>query len=276
MNEPMRTVAMLNRKGGVGKTSLTHHLSGALSKMGRRVLLIDNDPQASLSQGFWGPDATRAIHPDQTVATLYAGGCPFPELLIRPTGVLGVDLVPGSKAADDYDVPRPQEATVFDRTCLRRFLADVSGRYDFALVDCPPNLHLCTWAALAASDHMVVPVQPEDYSAQGIPEVLDAAELVRHVDNPFLSLLGFVLNRCSFRKSIHRLYEEGARGQYGNLVFETRIPEAVAYVEAISRRTPVEQYQHRSPAAAAMRALAAEFIRRAESAKPSMPQREAV
>src|SRR5947209_15935522 len=101
----MSVVALLNQKGGVGKTSTCHHLAGTLAASGRRVLLLDNDPQASLSQGFWGPVATAELDPAATIAALYAGLAPFPAQVIRPAGVPGIDLVPGSKHATRYNVP---------------------------------------------------------------------------------------------------------------------------------------------------------------------------
>src|SRR3954449_12862347 len=89
-------VTMLNQKGGVGKTSCTHHLAGTLAQSGRRVLLIDNDPQSSLTQGLWGPVVARQIDPASTVAAVYAGDFPYPEQVIHPTGITGIDLIPGS------------------------------------------------------------------------------------------------------------------------------------------------------------------------------------
>src|SRR3954471_20813901 len=83
-------ITLLNQKGGVGKTSTCHHLSGTLAQLGRRVLLLDNDPQSSLTQGFWGPVATRALDPSATIAALYAGDRPFPGQVIHPTGIPGV------------------------------------------------------------------------------------------------------------------------------------------------------------------------------------------
>src|SRR3954469_21431601 len=121
---------MLNQKGGVGKTSTCHHLAGTLAALGRRVLLIDNDPQASLTQGFWGPVATAGLDPSATVAALYAGDEPFPEQVVRPTGIEGIDLVPGSKAATDFNVPRPHEAPWPQQACIRAFLDEVKGGYD--------------------------------------------------------------------------------------------------------------------------------------------------
>src|SRR5437763_11850948 len=118
----MPVIAMLNQKGGVGKSSTCHHLAGTLAASGRRVLVLDNDPQASLSQGFWGPVATAALDPDATIAALYAGLAPFPEQIIRPAGVAGIDLVPGSKHATRHNVPEPHDAAYEAQTCLRAFL----------------------------------------------------------------------------------------------------------------------------------------------------------
>ena len=220
----MPIITLLNQKGGVGKTSTTHHLAGTLAAAGRRVLLLDNDPQASLSQGFWGPVATAGLDPATTIAALYAGLEPFPEQVIRPTGIPGIDLVPGSKPATDYNVPRPYEAPAETQACLRTFLADVRGRYDLVLIDCPPNLHLCSWAALVASDHLIVPLQPEDYGAQGLGPVQESVDLVAHGPNRRINLLGFLLTMYNARLAIHKLYETLLREQYGRAVFDTASP----------------------------------------------------
>lgn len=260
----MRVLTLLNQKGGVGKTSTTHHLAGAFSKLGRRVLLIDNDPQSSLTQGFFGPDATRALDPSETIAALYAGECPFPDLLIRPTRVNGVELMPGSKTCTDFNVPRPRDVSLANQTALRRFVREVQDRYDTILIDCPPNLHLCSWAALVASDDVIIPLQPEDYAAQGIADVLESIEEVKSVINPHLNVLGMLVARMVRRKTIHRLYDERLRDLYGDKVFKTVIPDAVAFVEAIGRRLPIEQYQPRCDGASSVRSLAAEILERAE------------
>src|SRR3954464_13786548 len=128
-DKAMAVITLLNQKGGVGKTSTTHHLAGTLAAEGRRVLLLDNDPQASLSQGFWGPVATAGLDPSATIAAIYAGLDPFPEQVIRPTGIEGIDLVPGSKCATDFNVPRPFDAPPEAQACLRSFLAEVRDRY---------------------------------------------------------------------------------------------------------------------------------------------------
>lgn len=263
----MPVVTMLNQKGGVGKTSCTHHLAGTLAQMGRRVLLLDNDPQSSLSQGFWGPLAARQVDPSETIAALYAGDRPFPEQVIKPTGIAGIDLLPGSRHATDFNVPRPFEADLAAQECLRSFLAEVRDQYDLVLIDCPPNLHLCSWAALVASDHLIVPLQPEDYGAQGIVDVQESVELVQGGPNPELSLLGYLITMVAPRKTIHQLYEERLRALYGDSVFTARVPEAVDYVEAIARRQPIAQYKPKGAPAKAIRALADEVEARLIAAR---------
>src|SRR5512135_1102151 len=124
----MPVIALLNQKGGVGTTSTCHHLAGTLAASGRRVLLLDNDPQASLSQGFWGPIATAELDPAATIATLYTGPAPFPEQVIRPAGVPGIDLVPGSKHATRYNVPEPHATPYEVQHGLRSFLDGNVGR----------------------------------------------------------------------------------------------------------------------------------------------------
>jgi chromosome partitioning protein len=252
-------VTMLNQKGGVGKTSTCHHLAGTLAQLGRRVLLVDNDPQASLTQGFWGPLATRQLDPAETLAGVYAGDEPFPAQVIKPTSIPGIDLVPGSKRATRYNVPEPHEAPAESQARLREFLADVRDGYDLVLIDCPPNLHLCSWAALVSSDHLIVPLKPEDYGAQGIIDVQESVALVLAGPNPSLRPLGYLLTMMNIRKTIHQLYEESLRNQYGPLVFTTRVVEAVDYVEALNQRKPVAQYRPKSAAARTMRALAEEL-----------------
>lgn len=262
----MPVLTLLNQKGGVGKTSCTHHLAGTLAQQGRRVLLVDNDPQSSLTQGFWGPIAARQVDPSATVAALYNGDFPFPEQVIHPTGIAGIDLVPGSRRSTSHNVPDPHLADSELQNCLRVFLDDVRDRYDIVMIDCPPNLHLCSWAALVASDHLIVPLQPEDYGAQGIVDVQESVARVASGSNPSLNLLGYLITMINPRKTIHRLYEEMLRGLYGDRVFAAMIPEAVDFVEAIAQRKPVAQFKPKGAAAKSITTLAAEVEARLAAA----------
>lgn len=262
----MAVITMLNQKGGVGKTSTCHHLAGTLALQGRRVLLVDNDPQASLTQGFWGPVATRQLPAAATVAALYQGDAPFPDQVIRPTGIERIDLLPGSRHATRHNRPEPYRVEPEVQTCLREFLTEVRADYDLVLIDCPPNLYLCSWAALVASDHLIVPLKPEDYGAQGIIDVHESVQMVLAGANPRLHLLGYLLTLMSPRKAVHQLYEGGLRAQYGPLVFDTRVTEAVDYVEALNQRKPVAQHKPKGAAAKTMKALAQELETRLEQA----------
>lgn len=263
----MSVICLLNQKGGVGKTSTCHHLAGTLARDGKRVLLIDGDPQASLTQGFWGPVATRQLDPAGTIAAVLGGEEPFPAAVIKPSGVAGIDILPGSKRATSFNVPDPHLSDPALQFSIRTFLEEIRDSYDCVIIDCPPNLHLCSWAALVSSDYLIVPLKPEDYGAQGIVDVAESVELVQSGPNPRLASLGYLITLMSVRKSIHKLYEETLRAQFGPLVFDTRMTEAVDYVEALNQRLPVAQYKPRGAAAKTMKALADELAVRIKAAR---------
>ena len=201
---------------------------------------------------------------------------PFPEQVIRPTGLPGVDLLPGSMAATRFNVPVPHESPAETQRRLRGFLAEVRDRYDLVLIDCPPNLHLCSWAALVASDFLVVPLQPEDYGSQGISAVLDSAALVMDGPNPTLQLLGFLLTMHNARTLIHRMYETKLREQYGASVFAATVPYAVDIKEAVTRRQPIAQYKPKGASARAMKAVADELLARLASPAEAARTKEVV
>jgi len=138
----------------------------------------------------------------------------------------------------------------------------VRDNYDLVLIDCPPNLCLCSWAALVASDALVVPLQAEDYGAQGIMDVQDSVSMVTAGPNPELRLLGYLITMFNPRKTVHRMYEQRLRELYGADVFTVVIPHAADYPEAIAYRKPVAQYKPRGVASKAIRALADEMAAR--------------
>jgi chromosome partitioning protein len=258
------SITLLNQKGGVGKTSTCHHLAGTLAAAGQRILLIDNDPQSSLTQGLFGPQTTRDLDPAGTIAAAYSGVA-VPEQIVRRTEVGGIDLVPGSRHAMRFNIPEPWAADRDLQLGIRDVVEAVRDRYDLILIDCPPNLHLCSWAALVASDFVVVPLQPEDYGSQGIIDVQESVALVAELANPGLSILGYLITMAQPRRSIHQMYEETLRAQYGDDVFATRVPHAAEFPEAIAYRKSIAQYKPRGAAARAIQALAAELVARIES-----------
>ena len=256
------SIVLLNQKGGVGKSSTAHHLSGTLAKMGRRILLLDNDPQGSLTQGLLGPDATRDLDPFETIYAIYHSGAD-PRQIARPTVFPGIDLIPGNEMVTEYNTPRPHLTAHHDHQfALREAVLAVKDSYDLILLDCPPNLHLCSWAALTAADRLIIPLQPEDYGAQGIRDVHESIRLVREQTNPDLEILGYLVTMWSARRAIHKMYDESLRSLYGAQVFETRVPYAAEYPEAIAYRKPIAMYKPKGAPARAMQALADEILSR--------------
>lgn len=270
----MDVISLINMKGGVGKSTTAHNLAGALALAGRRVLLLDNDPQSSLSQGLLGPAAAEGLEPAATVAAVYDGTA-TPGGVIRSAGVHGIDLLPGSIHTDRHNRPTPEEAPWPDQVVLRDFLAEIGDAYDITLIDNPPNLHLCSWAALSASGWVLIPVQPEDYGAQGLAAVRRSIAHVRTAVNQDLRLLGYLITMVQPRRAIHQLYDEQLRSDYGADVLKTRIPAAADFPEAVAHRKPVTHYKPRSSAAKAVKGLADEVLARLAAARTAADQGEA-
>lgn len=260
--EPVPVVAMLNQKGGVGKTSTCHHLAGTFAKAGRRVLLVDNDPQASLTQGFFGPEATRAIDPEESVSALYAPHLvAIPEVLIRATGFDNIALIPGSESLTAYNITPAAEWPRSERG-MADLLAEVRDAFDLVLIDCPPNLHLCSWSALLACDYLVVPLQAEDYGAQGLGPVQRSVQAVRSGPNPALHLIGYLITMFDKRLAIHLAYEMLLRKMYGPDVFAAAFPLAKDFKESVAARQPISHFKPRSAAAKAAKEVADELMTR--------------
>jgi chromosome partitioning protein len=252
-------VAMLNQKGGVGKTTVSVNLGGTWAKQGRRVLVVDNDPQGSMTQGLIGPEATAALPASETIASIYSGTAQSAGQAVRPTGFPGLDLLAGSERAASYNNGDPHREPWERQTCLVDALGELSPGYDIVIVDCPPNLNLCSWAALAAADGVLIPAQPEDYGSQGLPAVRRSIEAVRRSINPRLRILGLVVSMIQPRRAVHQLYLETLRAQYGEELLGSMIPEAADLVEATMLRRPVVWHKPRGASAKALAALAAEI-----------------
>lgn len=263
MEKAPLTIAVINRKGGVGKTSTCHHLSGVFAGYGLRVLLVDMDPQASLTQGFFGPQITELFEKRKTAASLFDDRFdPKPYEVIRQTPFDRIAIVPSAEQLDQHNIPNPSHAGNLQFT-LRDFLKEARGDFDIALIDCPPNLHLCSWNALLAADCVIVPVQAEDYGAQGITHVQKAIDLALERHNPRLRLLGYLVSMVTKRLGIHFVYERQLRRLYGSQVFAATVPTMKDFKEAIAARKPVSIYRPQSAASLAIARVADEVLERA-------------
>ena len=261
----MRTIAFLNKKGGVGKTSTCHHLAGTLARRGLRILLVDADPQASLTQGLLGPEVARQLKPRETIAALFDDACDAEmESLVRPLAVPGVALVAGSGRMDKFNALEPW-TTGESQYILRDALREVAGGFDLALIDCPPHIYLCAWSAMVAAHGIVVPLQAEDYGAQGVAAIQGSIDHVRSGANPRLAVLGFLLTMYNKALAVHAGYAADLRAIYGDAVFETVVPHAKDFKEAVMLRKPVVAYKPRSAAAKAIEALADELLGRLDA-----------
>jgi chromosome partitioning protein len=256
------TICLLNQKGGVGKTSTCYHLAGTFALQGRRVLLVDNDPQASLTQGFFGPEGMRAIPAGQSVAAAYdPDQGPIAASLIQPTGLERVSILPGSPTLAAYNMlPQPQWGRSLEG--LGSVLDEVAGDYDLVLIDNPPNLHLLASASMVASDAIVIPLQAEDFGAQGLGPVRAAIKAVQAGANPEIRLAGYLITMFDRRLGIHLAYDSQLREMYGTDVFACVFPRAKDFVEAVSSRLPISHHRPKSAAARSTRAVADELLGR--------------
>lgn len=262
--EPLVLVSS-NRKGGCGKTSFVFHLAGELARRKRSVLLIDCDPQASLSQSFFGSRAIEDFDPALSVVSLFDDKMdPDPKKIIHATSFPFIKIVPATDPLTSFNHPDPSKHGFLQDT-LRQFVAEVKRDFEYVLIDTPPNLQLLTWASLVAADYCLTPVVPEDYAAQGIVHVKRFIEEVQSTRNNRLRWLGLLICMVQARLGIHKVYEQVMRDAYGDLVLGTSIPHATHYKEAVSLKTPVALTKKTNAAVKAMKALADEIELRTKS-----------
>lgn len=266
----MAIVALVNQKGGVGKTSTTMHLGGALARRGLRVLVADNDPQSSLTKGLLGVTQARGLDPAATIYAMYAE-LPVPaEELIRDTGFAGLSLLAGSPYAGDFNVPRPHRINPADQERLVDGLRDLAASFDVIMIDCAPSLQLNTWAALIAADAVLIPTQPELYGGQGLAEVRDWCYLVEQARGRAVPIAGIIVTMFNSRRTMHKLFAQRLRADYPE-VLDAMIPEATEFPEAVYERKPIHWFKPRSAAARAIDALASEVMTRTAALGLAIP-----
>jgi len=251
----MICIAIANQKGGVGKTTTAINVGTALAATGKRVLLIDLDPQGNASTGLGINRADRA----QSSYDLLVSELDLDQVAI-PTKVPRLDIVP---ATQDLSGAEIELIEVEQRTHrLHQAIAEAEGRWDVCLIDCPPSLGLLTVNALVAANMMLVPLQCEFFALEGLSQLLQTIERVRARFNPQLSILGVALTMYDRRNRLSEQVAADVRAVLGDVVFETVIPRNVRLSEAPSHGVPALIYDYRCPGSEAYIALARECITR--------------
>ena len=251
----MKIIALVNNKGGVGKTTSAVNLAAGLVAAGRRVLLADLDAQgsASLSLGLTRADLTPGT------AEVILEGHPIREAL-RPSPVKGLDILPGSMALASADLVL--SAVAGREVVLKDALTPIRGDYDFTVLDCPPSLGLLTVNALTAADFFIVPVTPDYLSLEGLVNLLDAVERIKKGIGKAAGLLGILLTLADYRLNVTEEIGQMIRGYYGRLVFKAEIRGNVRLKEAPSFGKTIFDYDNGSAGAEAYRQLTKEVLKR--------------
>lgn len=250
---PKRVFAIANQKGGVGKTTTAINLATALAAVGRRVLVIDLDPQGNASTGL---GCTREGR-DVSVYNVILGAAPLRQAIVH-TRIPGLDLVPSTVDLLGAEFELIEMERRSDR--LRDAIATSGASYDFILIDCPPALGLLTLNALTAADAILVPLQCEFFALEGLSQLLRTVERIRRSFNPDLELQGVVLTMFDKRNNLSDQVAADARSFLGDKVFRTVIPRNVRVSEAPSHGKPALLYDHRCAGSKAYMALAREFL----------------
>ena len=257
---PARVIAMCNQKGGVGKTTTTINLGAALTEYGRKVLLVDFDPQGALSVGLGIP--THEL--DRTIYNLLIDqGDDLPDVVQR-TQVPGLDIVPANIDLSAAEVQLVGE--VAREQVLARVLRPVLDDYDVVLIDCQPSLGLLTVNALTAAHGVVVPLETEYFAMRGVALLIETIEKITDRLNPRLEVDGILATMYDPRTLHSREVVESVVEHFGDQVFHTVISRTVKFPDATLAAEPITSYASGHAAAAAYRQLARELIARGGAA----------
>ena len=250
-----KIISLINHKGGVGKTTSTHNLGKAFALAGKRVLLVDNDPQANLST------ACGIDNPDELKSTIYTAIVEGSHLVPYPVGE-GLDLIPSE--LDYTNAERHLQSSPAGYFKLRNALKDARENYDYILIDCPPSLGMLTYAALTASDYVIIIAQSTYLSIKGLQTIVNVVEEVRESTNDKINILGFAITQVN-RTVVRRQMSEVLKKAYPNQILEPSIRQNVSIEEAITQQLDIFSYAPESAGAEDYKALAGEIMHKIEN-----------
>ena len=250
-----KIIAIINQKGGVGKSTTAVNLSAALGDMGKQVLLVDLDPQGNATSGL-------GIEKGQLNTCIYdvlLNDVPIQDAII-PDVQEGLDLVPATINLAGAEVELVSEMARENR--LKDAVGTMRGKYDYVFIDCPPSLGLLTVNALVGADKLIIPIQTEFYALEGVTKLLESMKRVKSRLNPSLDIFGILLTMYDGRTTLSRQVAAEVRNYFGPQVFETIIPRTVKLSEAPSYGMPITKYDPNGKGAIAYMDLAKEVINR--------------
>lgn len=250
-----RVIAVVNQKGGVGKTTTAINLAAYLARSGKKILLVDLDPQGNATSGF-GVDK---YENEKSMYDVLVDGATIDNVR-HNTSEQKVDIIPSNhnlSGAEVELVSLPKREYI-----LSEALKQIADEYDITIIDCPPSLGLLSINGLVAADYVLVPVQTEYYAMEGMGQLVQTIQRIQQSLNPTLSILGVVLTMYDSRTSLSEQVRTEVERVFGDLVFKTVIPRNVRLAEAPSHGEPIVSYDKWSKGARSYKALAKEVIHR--------------
>ena len=250
-----KVIAIINQKGGVGKTTTAINLSAALGELGKSVLLIDLDPQGNTSSGL-GVEKELV---DCCIYDVLLNDVPLEETIVKQV-TPGLDVVPATINLAGAEVELVSEMARENR--LRDALAPMRGTYDYIFIDCPPSLGLLTVNALVAADKLLIPIQCEYYALEGVTKLLESMKRVQTRLNPSIDIFGVLMTMYDGHTNLSKQVVSEVRTYFGDKVFDMVIPRTVKLSEAPSYQQPITQYDPSGKGSIAYTEVAKEVIER--------------